>query len=76
MIKFLGFYLKIEINFNFIKLTQVKEFWPECYFKIRFTIVLVYCASGYGDYMSLELTEWLRDKNNIGGVDKCSDAYR
>lgn len=26
--------------------------------------------------MSLGLTEWLRDKNNINCVNKCSDAYR
>ena len=37
---------------------------------------LANCVAGYGDYMSLGLTEWVRDKNNIGGVDKCSDAYR
>ncbi|KDN13737.1 hypothetical protein BGI40_08790 [Snodgrassella communis] len=37
---------------------------------------LVNCLAGYGDYMSFGATEWLRDKTNVGGVDKCSDAYR
>jgi hypothetical protein len=37
---------------------------------------LVNCLAGYGDYMSFGLYEWLRDKTNAGGVDKCSDAYR
>ncbi|WP_238791285.1 RHS repeat-associated core domain-containing protein [Snodgrassella sp. ESL0253] len=37
---------------------------------------LVNCLAGYGDYMSFGVTEWLRDKTNVGGVDKCSDAYR
>ncbi|WP_275415161.1 RHS repeat domain-containing protein, partial [Snodgrassella communis] len=37
---------------------------------------LVDCLAGYWDYMSFGATEWLRDKTNVGGVDKCSDAYR
>ncbi|PIT49920.1 hypothetical protein BHC46_01275 [Snodgrassella alvi] len=37
---------------------------------------LVNCLAGYGDYMSFGATEWLRDKTNVGGVDKCSNAYR